>query len=56
MATKFEKVSGSYNQKSKDGDTQSSNKYGNTNHPESIKDSGKHTYNQKSGGVKDSGE
>ena len=45
-------VSGSYNQKSKDGDTQAANKYGGGNHkPEE----GKGSWNQKINQPKDSG-
>lgn len=57
MATSFEKSAGKYKQTVEDsGDGQSSKKFGNCNHTKDIKDSGNHNYNQKSGGVKDSGE
>lgn len=57
MATSFEKSAGKYKQTVEDsGDGQSSKKFGNCNHTKDIEDSGNHNYNQKSGGVKDSGE
>ena len=55
MATKMAPVSGSYNQKVADPDKdQSSAKFGKHGGSSTIKDSGKHSYNQKSGSVSDS--
>lgn len=56
MATKMAQVKGSYNEKVEDSGTgQSKAKFGGYAGTGSIKDSGKHSYNQKSGAVKDSG-
>lgn len=57
MAAKMGQSKGSYNQTVKDsGEGQSKSKFGGHQGGASIKDSGKHNYNQKSGKVKDSGE
>ena len=56
MAAGMGSVKGSYNEKVADPDKdQSSKKFGGYAGSGSIKDSGKHNYNQKSGAVKDSG-
>ena len=56
MATGMSQVKGSYNEKVADPDKdQADKKFGNHAGSSSIKDSGKHSYNQKSGAAKDSG-